>query len=894
MTPKVRISSKVVAKLECLGSASTGRLFGVMCDNYLTVLSFVLNPKLEQINDDDDQESQHQNSAHQKSEKKKTKKNELLKPIDLQLNMPVEIDLCGVLFVDNHEENIPEAFKDIDITDNPLLIKYSRASGISAYYYVHEQLKSAGKLEFIDEKLLLDKFSYVRLRTSVPMITDKNDFSELFQCTRKNEHTDVSTTEEEPQQLNPSVDSCTTVAEDETSNVEDLPQTSGGFDKEQSTSTASTSTATTSTASTSTATTSTASTSTATTSTASTSSTIICLFVTTAKKKDAERSCDSEILSKLQHQTIAYHLPCYALYQSKNKRSTEESTDSTYSKYRQLHQLAFQSISNFIETEIIENNQVMYLAQLFLRYQALLLEFGNHEIDFDDIQDYRCETLQKKLMKKFDMDVSVMANNFKFLETRNDYEFENVAYYLRSCIKNIDVHPLSRNVTADDVIRGECDIPKQLIDFMRNLIEGPNHSDEDSNGLKAKITSICRDIASGTVGFYFPSTKLFLTNNDTEDREVSVKLLSSTNASFPTGYTNAIEVEMFMCITKDKTDDTKKNYAPVLQHVKQPFVNYEFNLKIDSLALIGHNQTAPQIYSILVESVCRSLRLIERSIILSSNNTVKIPEMMHFKLPHCDHLVSIAYADTSAEKTQEYRKKLHEAFACDLTRPYFRPGNAVKFLSDYKPDQPLLEPHTAIKTSKDNSSFVSGMYAYYHYGQDNFHDSGWGCAYRSLQTIFSWFRFQGYTEQKVPTHRAIQKSLVDIGDKPSSFIGTNQWIGSTEVGFVLETLLNVNSKFLIAASGKDMPDLLEDLRQHFQTQGTPVMIGGGVLAHTILGVIYDESKQLPYWLILDPHYEGKENLSTVLEKGYCGWKGKEFWRKDAFYNMCLPQRPIYY
>lgn len=92
----------------------------------------------------------------------------------------------------------------------------------------------------------------------------------------------------------------------------------------------------------------------------------------------------------------------------------------------------------------------MYLAQLFLRYQALLLEFGNYEIDFDDIQDYRCGTFQKKLMKKFDdritieasmgirnkkivyrtdMDVSVMANNFKLLETRNDYEFENVAYY---------------------------------------------------------------------------------------------------------------------------------------------------------------------------------------------------------------------------------------------------------------------------------------------------------------------------------------------------------------------------------------------------------------------------------------------------------------------------------
>lgn len=104
---------------------------------------------------------------------------------------------------------------------------------------------------------------------------------------------------------------------------------------------------------------------------------------------------DSQILSKLESQTIVYHHSCYAAYQSKEKRSTEKSTESSYAKYRQLHKLAFESISVFITTEIIENNKVMYLAQLMLRYQALLLEFGNHEIDFDDIQDYRSETLRK-------------------------------------------------------------------------------------------------------------------------------------------------------------------------------------------------------------------------------------------------------------------------------------------------------------------------------------------------------------------------------------------------------------------------------------------------------------------------------------------------------------------
>lgn len=54
--------------------------------------------------------------------------------------------------------------------------------------------------------------------------------------------------------------------------------------------------------------------------------------------------------------------------------------------------------------------------------------------------------------------------------------------------------------------------------------------------------------------------------------------------------------------------------------------------------------------------------------------------------------------------------------------------------------------------------------------QDKFNDNGWGCAYRSLQTIVSWCRFQRYTDVGVPTHREVQTLLVKIGDKPSTFI----------------------------------------------------------------------------------------------------------------------------
>lgn len=164
---------------------------------------------------------------------------------------------------------------------------------------------------------------------------------------------------------------------------------------------------------------------------------------------------------------------------------------------------------------MIENNKVMYFAQLFRRYQALLLEFGDCEIDFDYIKDYRVEPLQKKIEKIFgdrvtieastgsrhqkiiyktDIDISIMANNTKFLESKEDHKFEDVAYDLRSCIKGIDSHPLPRRLTTDDIIRGECEIPEQLFNFVQNLVHGPNVREKNDHLTTTKITSICSDI----------------------------------------------------------------------------------------------------------------------------------------------------------------------------------------------------------------------------------------------------------------------------------------------------------------------------------------------------------------------------------------------------------------
>ncbi|KAL7632538.1 UNVERIFIED_CONTAM: hypothetical protein RMT77_017155 [Armadillidium vulgare] len=266
--------------------------------------------------------------------------------------------------------------------------------------------------------------------------------------------------------------------------------------------------------------------------------------------------------------------------------------------------------------------------------------------------------------------------------------------------------------------------------------------------------------------------------------------------------------------------------------------------------------------------------------------------VMHFLVGYM--LVPIYPATLHDDSLKEYRKLIHSTFLLPLDKPIVRKMNTFQFPGD-RDTRVLVNPHQSIQIPTSEGyevGIVQGNYGYHHYMQDKFDDNKWGCAYRSLQTLVSWFRMQGYTEEPIPSHKRIQQTLVDIHDKPSSFVGSKQWIGSTEVGFVLENLLGITSRFISVSSGSDLAMKGRELVHHFRTTGTPIMIGGGVLAHTILGVSWNSMSGDMKFLILDPHYTGPEDLNQILKHGWCGWKGLDFWSKNAYYNLCLPQRPL--
>ena len=88
---------------------------------------------------------------------------------------------------------------------------------------------------------------------------------------------------------------------------------------------------------------------------------------------------------------------------------------------------------------------------------------------------------------------------------------------------------------------------------------------------------------------------------------------------------------------------------------------------------------------------------------------------------------------------------------------------------------------------------VRGVPSFYHYKCDGHDDRGWGCGYRTLQTLCSWLIDvkRECSTSIVPSIDEIQQILVRLEDKPVSFLGSNQWIGTCEAAMVLNELYEV-------------------------------------------------------------------------------------------------------
>ncbi|CAH0721674.1 unnamed protein product, partial [Brenthis ino] len=450
---------------------------------------------------------------------------------------------------------------------------------------------------------------------------------------------------------------------------------------------------------------------------------------------------------------------------------------------------------------------------------------------------------------------------------------------------------------------------KQFIHVRLNTIL-PLTCEATIPGVKNLLQNKRKKIASGQVSFNIDGTSVYLfgvasdvgvtgTSIDANVEELidSIGPEQTKKKKFSANKVEIVPVNLVLKATKDMlSDKLVKTAVKMMTTQRKPAFCISMPLRVDTLAFIHRNTKLSELYTVLVEAACRSLKLLETVLLeqlgqegIGDGAGLRLPETYHYLPPGLGHFITrVVPKGIPDESMEKERRLLHKQLSLPLDRPMFRRGNA--FLSGLAK---LVNPHEALppQPAKPDTitAVVFGRYTYHHYMQDNFNDDGWGCAYRSMQTIFSWFRLQGYSTEEIPTHRDIQQCLVKIGDKQPSFLGSKQWIGSTEVMFCLETLLGVQSRIIFANTGSELSSYAPELVYHFQKHGSPIMIGGGVLAHTILGVEYNFVTNDTRYLILDPHYTGPDDINTIISKGWCGWKNSDFWNKTAHYNLCLPQ-----
>lgn len=357
-------------------------------------------------------------------------------------------------------------------------------------------------------------------------------------------------------------------------------------------------------------------------------------------------------------------------------------------------------------------------------------------------------------------------------------------------------------------------------------------------------------------------------------------------------------IEIIKSVTINSSNESL--IAPIFKNHKGISILNIYELPIDILIICENKLKLNEIYFLIFEKLKLQIETIKQCYLTFYKNEKQfLPQPFHYYQNNWEFILTIVWPNNKDDSQLKIvRENIHKTLNLPLTKPFFRRLDSFKFTIEKEEinsvgDGNLLNPHLEIKSNgiKDGKqTLVKGNYIYYHYMQDGFNDNGWGCAYRSLQTIFSWFKLQSFTSNQVPTHRKIQETLVEIGDKNHKFIGSQEWIGSMEISFCLNKLLGVESRILNVARGSDLGEKVRELEYHFETEGTPVMIGGGAYAYTILGVDFNESTGEVNYLVLDPHYVGQDYIKTVISKGWCGWKSASFWNQTSYYNLCLPLR----
>lgn len=180
-------------------------------------------------------------------------------------------------------------------------------------------------------------------------------------------------------------------------------------------------------------------------------------------------------------------------------------------------------------------------------------------------------------------------------------------------------------------------------------------------------------LASGKTGFNVKNTPIYLTGSALGTNIVGINSAAKMSdiiaaaASPPVGdglhsvkskrkqtatEFDVIKVMLMHKRTNDITDAVQKNNSAA-RCIINPATKTKIPLQIDGMAMLYRGTTVTGLYDILIESLCRSIRLIENSVIahkfLQTNGEVGVPKTFNFLPRNLGHYFSVVYFSESID-----------------------------------------------------------------------------------------------------------------------------------------------------------------------------------------------------------------------------------------------------
>lgn len=277
-------------------------------------------------------------------------------------------------------------------------------------------------------------------------------------------------------------------------------------------------------------------------------------------------------------ESINYHVSCFAdlNYKYSHKKSPTKkrlsNQQSEWANRRNIHSIAFEKLELWLKKTLIEGNGVQALSDIHEMYVALFdehkiqkephsseIEFKAHHL-FRKISE-KIPSLTKSLYKNrtyvHKKDLSIDEIYAQVFQKKDDWnkQIRSVAFFIRKKVLSMEQRTLvKRNLTFEDIVNGECDIPEELILLIGSLLKGPNSSKSLSK--EKRIISICSSIIFAlSNGLIKPSVTVQL-GLATKSLTGSRKMLNILNRlGYSISYTTVEELETeiaFGCSAKQQ------------------------------------------------------------------------------------------------------------------------------------------------------------------------------------------------------------------------------------------------------------------------------------------------------------------------------------------------------